>query len=333
VPLLPRTLRAAGYHTAAFVTNPFLHESNRPVRACFEHFDASFIGDQGMTRGHGEKVWSERMWADAVNPAVRAYFDAHPLAGPEFTYVHYIDVHGRREGPDRWSGAPFDPSYEAAVRYVDGKIRELHDYFRARYGDELLFVVTSDHGQDLGDDLKVGDGEPWRLRKASLHDFNLRVPFLVLEGRGVPERVLGEPCANVDVAPTLLAWLGLPPQGDGPGESLLPAILGEGHAAGERPLYARNETNGRFEESVVRGGRKFLRYRRPEDGSVLARRCFELARDPRELVDVPDGAVEMEASLEQAAESTGPAFPARFEPIDEATRARLDDLGYGGEDG
>src|SRR5262245_21751781 len=38
VPLLPRTLGAAGYHTAAFITNPFLHESNRPVRASFAHF-------------------------------------------------------------------------------------------------------------------------------------------------------------------------------------------------------------------------------------------------------------------------------------------------------
>jgi arylsulfatase A-like enzyme len=328
VPLLPRTLRAAGYHTAAFVTNPFLHESNRPVRACFDHFDASFIGDQGMTRGHGEKVWSDRMWADSVNPAVRAHFDARPLDGPEFTYVHYIDVHGRREGPERWRGAPFDPSYEAATRYLDGKIAELFAYFQARYGGELLFVVTSDHGQDLEDDLALADGPPWRVRKASLHDFNLRIPFYVLGGDDVPSgRVLAEPCANVDVAPTLLDWLALPSQGDGPGRSLLPALRGEPYDGRERALYARNETNGRFEEGVVQGGRKLLRYRSPLDGGVLSWRCYDLARDPREERSLPlpaDG----EAALERAADPAGLVFPARYEPLDEERRQQLDDLGY-----
>src|SRR5262245_4816407 len=37
VPLLPRTLRAAGYHTAGFVTNPFLHEWN-PFHEAFDHY-------------------------------------------------------------------------------------------------------------------------------------------------------------------------------------------------------------------------------------------------------------------------------------------------------
>ncbi|HEX6882362.1 MAG TPA: sulfatase-like hydrolase/transferase [Planctomycetota bacterium] len=331
VPLLPRTLRAAGYHTAGFVTNPFLHESNRPVRAGFEHFDASFIGDQGMTRGHGERVWTERMFADTVNAAVRAHFDARPRAGPEFVYVHYIDVHGRREGPERWQGAPFAPSYEAAVRFVDGKIRELYDYFHARYGGELLFVVTSDHGQDLEDDLAVGDGPPLRQRKASLHDFNLRIPFYVLPGAPLAgPAVLREPCANVDVAPTLLEWLGLPPQGPGPGRSLLPAIRagggGEAHV-----LYARNETGGRFEECLLEGGRKLLRYRDPRDGSVRVRRLFDLAGDPREVRGLSADPAALETRLEQLADPQGLAYPARFEELDPETRAHLDALGYGGK--
>jgi len=331
VPLLPRTLRAAGYHTAGFVTNPFLHESNRPVRAGFEHFDASFIGDQGMTRGHGELVWTERMFADTVNAAVRAHFDARPRAGPEFVYVHYIDVHGRREGPERWQGAPFAPSYEAAVRFVDARIRELYDYFHARYEGELLFVVTSDHGQDLEDDLAVGDAPPLRQRKASLHDFNLRIPFYVLPGAPLAApAVLREPCANVDVAPTLLEWLGLPPQGPGPGRSLLAAIRagggGEAHV-----LYARNETGGRFEECLLEGGRKLVRYRDPRDGSVLLRRLFDPADDPRETRALAEDPAALETRLEQLADPQGLVFPARFEELDPETRARLDALGYGGE--
>jgi arylsulfatase A-like enzyme len=331
VPLLPRTLSAAGYHTAAFVTNPFLHESNRPVRAAFEHFDASFIGDQGMTRGHGERVWTERMFADTVNAAVRAHFDARARAGPEFVYVHYIDVHGRREGPERWRGAPFAPSYEAAVRFVDGKIRELYDYFHARYGGELLFVVTSDHGQDLEDDLAVGDGPPLRQRKASLHDFNLRVPFYVLPGHplGAPAE-FASPCSNVDVAPTLLAWLGLPPQGEGPGRNLLSAFAGAAQAP--RALYARNETGGRFEECVLAEQQKLVRYRDPQGGAVRLERLFDLGADPRETRPLGAAARELTSALEALATPPGPSFPARFEALDPEARTRLDALGYGGGD-
>lgn len=331
VPLLPRTLRAAGYHTAAFVTNPFLHEWNRPFRDSFAHFDASFIGDQGPTRGHGDMVWTERMYADSVNAAVRTYFDARSRAEPEFTYVHYIDVHGRKESADRWRDAPFQPSYEAATRFVDGKIRELYDYFTARYGGDVLFVVTSDHGQDSEDDIQIGDGPPWRMRKNSLHDFNLRIPLYVLPSHAVDgPRVVAEPCANVDVAPTLLEWLGLPPQIDGPGRSLLGAIRGQPYDGAARSLYARNSTNGRFEESLVHARHKFMRYRSPEDGQVVARRLYDLAVDPRETRSLARDPSAEERLLEDAAEAHGLVFPSRFAAPDGTTLRQLQELGYGG---
>jgi len=329
VPLLPRTLRAAGYHTAAFVTNPFFHEWNHPFASCFDKFDASFIGNQGPTRGHGEQVWTKRMYSDSVNAAVREYFDGRALGAPEFVYVHYIDVHGRKESADRWRDAPFEPSYEAAARYVDAKIAELYALFRARYGDNVLFLVTSDHGQDLDDDLEVGEGKPWRQRKASLHDFNLRIPLWILPSALVTPRVIDQPCANVDVVPTLLEWLGLPPP-VGPGASLCAAIHGGAYDGRARSLYARNSTLGRLEESVVHAQQKLLRYHDPADGSVRARRLFDLAGDPREMQVLRQDPSAMEALLEAAADPHGLSFRASFEELDPELRENLDDMGYGG---
>ncbi len=332
LPLLPRLLRTAGYHTAGFVTNPFLHEWNRSVRGAFDHYDASFIRDQGPTRGHGEFVWTERMWADSVNAAIRAYFDARALSGPELTYVHYIDVHGRKEGPGRWKGAPFEGSYESAVRYVDGKIGELYDYFLRRYGGDLIFLVTSDHGQDLDDDVKVGEGEPWRKRKASLHDFNLRVPLYILPSDAVREpRVVPEPCANIDVAPTLLDWLGIAPAVALPGRSLLPALRGE--RLGARALYARNSAFGRLEDCLVHGDRKCMRYLDPQGGGLLRRRAFDLSADPRETRGRGGDCGADEALLLEAAGTHGLAFPATFEPAEDEILRALNDLGYGSEAG
>jgi arylsulfatase A-like enzyme len=324
VPLLPRTLRTAGYYTAGFVTNPFLHEWN-PFYRTFDHYDASFIGNQGPTRGYPKLVWTARMYADSVNPAVRAHFDARALQGPEFVYVHYIDVHGRAEGPERWKDAPFEGSYESAVRYVDGKIRELYDYFSVRYGGDFLFLVTSDHGQDLADDTQIGEGTPWRLRKASLHDFNLRIPLYVLPSkRVVSPRVIAEPCANIDVAPTLLEWLGLATLADAPGRSLLGAIRGQTYDGRERVLYAINSAYGRLEEATVHGGHKFMRYSRP----LRARRLFDLEADPRELRPLLQDDSAEEALLEAAAGPGVLAFPAVFEAVSPGLRAHLEALGY-----
>lgn len=330
VPLLPRTLRQHGYHAAAFVTNPFLHAWNQAFQGSFDHCDASFIGDQGARRGHPELVWTERMYANTVNAHVRDFYDARPLDEPEFTYVHYIDVHGRKEGPEQWKDAPFEPGYQNAARYVDQRIVELYRYFHARYAGELLFVVTSDHGQNLGDDLLVGEGRPWRWRKASLHDFNLRIPFLVLPGNGVPRVTRDEPCSNIDVTPTLLAWLGLEGHEGVPGLSLLGLLHGEPGDPG-RTLYARNSTNQRLEEALLVGQRKLVRYERLLVGGQEYRRsaCFDLASDPHELRAEPCGSAELEAIAREAARA-GRTYPAVFSAPSESTREQLEDLGYGG---
>jgi len=331
VPLLPRTLRQHGYHAAAFVTNPFLHAWNTAFQSSFDHCDASFIGDQGARRGHPELVWTERMFANTVNDHVRAFYDARTLSEPEFTYVHYIDVHGRKEGPEQWRDAPFAPGYQNAARYVDQRIAELYRYFHARYAGNVLFVVTSDHGQNLGDDLVVGEGRPWRWRKASLHEFNLRIPFLVLPGNDVPRVTRDEPCSNIDVTPTLLDWVGIENHAGVPGLSLLGLLHGEAGDPG-RTLYARNSTNQRVEEALLVGSRKFVSYERLLVGGQEYQRsaCFDLAADPRELAPEACGSVELE-SLARAAAAAGRIYPATFAAPSEDTREQLEDLGYGGE--
>jgi len=330
VPLLPRTLRAAGYHAAGFVTNPFLHEWNTVHRA-FDHYDASFIGNQGATRGHGEQVWGARMYSDSVNAAVRAYFDGRAPDGPEFVYVHYIDVHGRKNDAERWAQAPFEPSYEGATRYVDGKIAELYRYFLERSRGQLLFLVTSDHGQEAGDDESVGEGKPWRERKASLHDFNLRIPCYVLPSAVVPARVVSEPCSNVDVTPTLLEWVGAPAHEGVPGRSLLAAIRGQAYDGRARTLYARNSAFGRREDCVVHAGEKYVRYQSVRRQDVNVRRRFDLGADPRELLDLgPSSRAEEE--LLHAAEAGGVAFPTQFVEAGKQTEEDLKSLGYTGDE-
>ncbi len=341
VPLLP-SLLSDDYYTAGFVTNPFLQTWN-PIHAGFDYYAVDeFIGDQGPTRGNAKAVWTEHMFSDSVNAAVLEHFDARTYAEgsePEFTYVHYIDVHGP------WDGAPFDAggadhrrtedaAYAIAARYVDQRIKELYDYFLARYEGDVVFVVTSDHGQELGDDLDLGNGPLFRQRKATVHDFNTRIPFLVLPSTRVeaPRRV-AEACSNVDIAPTLLDWAGEYFPSDIPGISLLPAIHGEALDT-SRAIYSIHSAFNRRNDCAVIGGKKLMRHFDPKDpqGPVPAKFVYDVAADPRESEVIattfgPDGTLLMSVS-----QTNGYEYPKDFRPPDADTLEHLQAIGYLGGD-
>ena len=90
---------------------------------------------------------------------------------------------------------------------------------RAGALEDTLFVLTSDHGDFLGDH---------NLNAKSAHPYasDMRIP-LVLAGPGAPEgRRPDELCEILDIMPTLLDLIGLPPPKGNQGISLSPAMQG-----------------------------------------------------------------------------------------------------------
>jgi arylsulfatase A-like enzyme len=113
-------------------------------------------------------------------------------------------------------------SYAAAVTYLDAGIGQLLDALANLEGsDELLLVVSSDVGQNLGEHGVVGPVRAW------LHDEILHLPLLLRQpgGAGGGRRVAALTQA-VDLGPTLADWFQttLP---DAHGHSLLPLARGE----------------------------------------------------------------------------------------------------------
>lgn len=323
VPLLQRTLRAAGYRTAAFVANPFLREWN-PFHEGFDTYRADFVRDVGNRRPLYPEFAAPEMFSPTLGRELRRHFDALPPDVPEFTYVHYIDVHGP------WDGAPFEPGYRAAVEFVDRQIVGLYEYFLERTGGNLLFFVTSDHGRPLGDDLQVGYGPRFRVMKKSMHDFNLRIPFVVLPSPAVggSGSVL-VPCSNVDFAPTLLDLLGLEPEAPLPGRSLAAWIRGDAPPRGpDPPVYARMSAFGVESDALVYDGRKYVRFFDVDTGALRTRRIFDLPGDPRETRSLGSDFGDAEALIEQASGSHGLAFDSTLEAADPELEGQLRALGY-----
>ena len=95
------------------------------------------------------------------------------------------------------------PAYMGLVKQCDDQLGRLLDYLRQtdRLQDTLI-VLTSDHGDNLGDH--------WLGEKDMMHDSSLRVPLIVYDPSAEADSTRGTTCdalvESLDLAPTFLAF-------------------------------------------------------------------------------------------------------------------------------
>jgi arylsulfatase A-like enzyme len=118
--------------------------------------------------------------------------------------------------------------------------------------------LTADHGEEF---FEHGS---W-LHGGSLHEGVLHVP-LAIRVAGLAPRRIADPVSTIDIAPTLIEALGLPPLPGLQGRSLLPAMRGE--PLPERPSFAETLlTPGHERRIAVRlgGAQAAFRFGRDAD--------------------------------------------------------------------
>jgi len=216
---LAETLRAAGWTTAAFV-------SGFPLRALFgvdrgfEHYDD--------TLPLGTRARLERP-ADATTAAALAWIAT--AKSPWFVWVHYYDPHDPYEMHPEFPREGRQGAYLSEVAFADHALGLLRRGVAERDAGPLLTVFTSDHGESFGEHGESTHG-------FFLYDTTVTVPLVVhLPGR-VHAGSSALPARLIDVAPTMLALLGVPAPAGVDGRSLLAAIDGGADA----PAPAHLET-------------------------------------------------------------------------------------------
>jgi len=279
MPLLAEVLRESGFETAAFVSSVVLDPSSGLDRG-FATYSATFEGDlaeaqflntvqkKGDVTTREALAWLEPALSAAGSPRV-------------FLWLHLYDPHDPYEPPEPWATRFAASPYDGEVAFSDELVGRLDDAL-ARLGarEDTLVLVTSDHGEGLGE-----HGE-------TLHGFfayqsTLRVPFL-LRGPGIPAgtRVPGT-VRLVDVFPTVLDLLGVPAPKDTSfaGRSLAAVVRGGRDPAPEPVTYAESLVPllhfGWSDLRAVREGRwKYIQAPRPE--------LYDLQADPGELRNLVD---------------------------------------------
>jgi arylsulfatase A-like enzyme len=260
-PTLASVLKGAGYQTVATIDNPNVASSlgySRGFDRYRETWEEKDLGTE-MDRTRAitadgvrflEEAKPERaffLWLHYVNPHApyeppppwdTAFVDAEASRGPQLRPVDGFhggvprpwSVPGKGLG---WYVAQYDGEI-AAVDAEVGKLLEALD--RSLVRDRTLVVITSDHGESLGEhDYYFDHGE-------NLFDPSMRIP-LIVAGPGVKAGARTDVLATtLDLVPTVLDAVKVSYPPELAGESLLPATRGERRPARPR-LQGQNDRN------------------------------------------------------------------------------------------
>jgi choline-sulfatase len=272
VPLLAETFKRAGFATAGFVSSIVLASESGLDRG-FDRYSDEFQGG----RGDAQFLNTVQKPGDQTLGEATSWLESAP-GGRLFAWIHLYDPHDPYEPPEPYASRYAGRLYDGEVAWSDDLVGRL-DAALERLGlaPQTLLVVTSDHGEGLGE-----HGE-------SLHGFfayqtTLRVPLL-LRGPGVKAGVrLPITVGLVDLFPTLLELAGVPlPAGARPAGRSLAAALRGGPAPPEKVTYAETLVPllhfGWSDLRVVREGKwKYIQAPRPE--------LYDLEADPGERADL-----------------------------------------------
>lgn len=113
--------------------------------------------------------------------------------------------------------------YDSCVRRFDDEVERIYRHLRdCGLMENTVIVVYSDHGSDFFENHTWGQGNT-----VLGPDPSARVPVLILTPRETKGRRLDTITRSVDIAPTLLEFLGLPIPAEMDGVSLAAALKGE----------------------------------------------------------------------------------------------------------
>lgn len=303
-PTLADRVRAAGFATAAFV-------AAFPLDRRFGLIKGFAMYSDRMPQGTGGRPANERPGRVVVDEAL-GWLAAH-RDQRHFLWVHLFEPHAPYGNAN--DGRPVQQRYDDDVAEADAQTGRL---LSALHPDTLV-VLAGDHGEAFGEHGEIG-------HSIFVYDTTLRVP-LIVAGPGLPVKRAPWPVSLVDLAPTLLPRLGVPPI-DADGIDLARFI--DGATPPSRELYAESFA------PLLDFGWSPLRALRADGWKAIAAPRPEIYRvedDASEEHDLAAAERSRMAAMLDRVERYSPATLSAPAGTDDETRARLQALGYVGGGG
>jgi len=273
---LPELLRDRGFATGAVVN--------------FQYLDRK----HGFAQGFDEFEFVRGKRAAPRTIGIAADFLRRHRGRPQFFFLHRYDVHGPYDHPapyaaryvgraetqsdgnipflervhyaDYLTGPKKVPSiaylrakYDGGVAKVDAQLGRLFETLkRLKLYDEMLIVVTADHGEAFF------EHRVWVGHGLFLYEPELHIPLIVKPPTklGIAGAVVEDPVSLVDILPTILEVTGHPYPGGIQGTSLLARLRDPQPAVGEDGDEDLGTAPAVFGRSSNLGGMRFVRTRR-----------------------------------------------------------------------
>ncbi len=346
LPNLPTVLSDAGFHTGAFVANPVLGpgfgfengferfervrripprikaKADAVVRRALDWLDQAAPGEQAAR----ERIF---LWTHFMEPhgpyeppeGVRELFRLEAFDAPTEIALQPLDRQSGWQGIPGYQQAALSPvptdgrdyllRYAAEIRYLDEQLGLLvAELEKRKILDRAVLVLTADHGEAL-----AGDHGFYFSHDNGLTQDQVHVPLLLYYPGCPAGEIVERPVSTIDVLPTVLGRLGIPPPAEVDGFDLL----------AERPEVVVAES---IREQSVREGSWKLRWIKHKRQASLV----DLDADPLESDDLsaafPERRAELERRLREIRRRPALAKPvARADPRAEQ-RENLKALGY-----
>jgi arylsulfatase A-like enzyme/Flp pilus assembly protein TadD len=326
---LAETLTSYGYRTGAEIAALVLRKETQITQG-FEHYRGADSPDVELKEvaflaGAKREVTKQiRVGSDITRKGIN--FLRRNRGRKFFLWLHYFDPHQPYSAPGAFNSRIPESPYHAEVALADFQIGlVIEEIKRLGLRGTTLVVLTADHGEGLGDH---GEG----THSYFVYDTTMRVPLILWGLEGLPEGLrVASLVRTVDVAPTALDLLGLPPLKGIQGVSLRPLLTGKmadlsliGYGEATRFFATLNMPPLRF---VREGWWKYIHKVNPELYDVIA--------DPGELTNLasqqPAVVERLRSRLEELMRTAPPKPDDAEAAVDSQTAAQLAALGYIGE--
>jgi len=255
--------------------------------------------------------------------------------GPVFTLAHVSEVEARKlvltPAETEYVTALYDSDIANADRHVGRLLDKLDELGLT---DRVAVIVTSDHGEELGDHYPHNTGDHGH----SLRDPLLMVPLIVRNPAvSYDTQVVDQQVRLIDVMPTVTDLMGVGLQSSIDGRSLLPLMSGD--ETEERLALAGHTKNGPMRAGLRWLGHKYI-MNVPSEGerSPLVpepppQQLYDLRVDPGELHNLVSERPRLLAVLDRLLHEQHPGWNSPISPdvsneVDPELIERLRSLGY-----
>lgn len=315
---LAQIMKDNGYQTAAFV-GAFPLDSRFGLDKGFDIYD-DLYGSKNVVR---DLSFIERN-AEEVNEKAVEWL-AQNQNNKFFVWIHYFDPHTSYEPPFPFKNEYIGREYDGEIAYTDYIIGELLEKLH-QLGliEETLIILTSDHGEGLGNHNEKTHG-------IFIYDSTLRVPLIFYSPKILPKgRIVSYQVGIIDIMPTVLDLMGFEKYPDVQGKSFKSAIFKDKSSLDKfvyiESVAAMLDRNWAPLQGIRMQEWKYIDAPLPE--------LYDLKNDPEEENNIigsnPRIAKRLRMELQKAIKSySSPRSSYVFKTeIDEETREKLMSLGY-----